>query len=582
MGNRMRMYYIKFSYLFIIGAIALVAVDVLQLKIPNIIGSIVDDIDNNLLTKNTLKGFVKDMIIIIIVMFAGRFLWRVSITGASYLIETNIKKKMYRHLLNLPLEYYVRNKNGAILSLFTSDAKVLRQYFGGGTLMIVDASFLGIYTFYKMIKLNVGLSLISMIPLLAVAVISGILGHLMNKKFLESQEAYDEASSFAAENFRGLFVIKAFAREQIAIKRFKNVNQKNKDKSLNYQKYRILLEVITEILIWSIGALSIGYGGYLVYQTKKGIGDFSVGDLSRFFSYFIIINWPMFAVSYFIDFYSQARASSKRINTFLNEEEVKDDEKKNLALSGEKIEFKNLSFNYPDDEALVIKNLNLEIKKGEFVGVIGRTGSGKSSLFDSMLKFYDVKPGMIFIDNYDISDLSVGSVRDVIGYVDQENFLFSDTILNNVSFIDDNPNEEKAINAMKESNVYDNIIKFKDSYNQVLGERGVTLSGGQKERVAISRALYKNPKILILDDSTSAVDAKTEKDIVRMIKEERGDKITILSSNKLSSVKSADKILVLDKGELVGLGTHSDLIKSCEVYKEIYNLQGLDGGDYDE
>lgn len=582
MGNRMRMYYIKFSYLFIIGAIALVAVDVLQLKIPNIIGSIVDDIDNNLLTKNTLKGFVKDMIIIIIVMFAGRFLWRVSITGASYLIETNIKKKMYRHLLNLPLEYYVRNKNGAILSLFTSDAKVLRQYFGGGTLMIVDASFLGIYTFYKMIKLNVGLSLISMIPLLAVAVISGILGHLMNKKFLESQEAYDEASSFAAENFRGLFVIKAFAREQIAIKRFKNVNQKNKDKSLNYQKYRILLEVITEILIWSIGALSIGYGGYLVYQTKKGIGDFSVGDLSRFFSYFIIINWPMFAVSYFIDFYSQARASSKRINTFLNEEEVKDDEKKNLALSGERIEFKNLSFNYPDDEALVIKNLNLEIKKGEFVGVIGRTGSGKSSLFDSMLKFYDVKPGMIFIDNYDISDLSVGSVRDVIGYVDQENFLFSDTILNNVSFIDDNPNEEKAINAMKESNVYDNIIKFKDSYNQVLGERGVTLSGGQKERVAISRALYKNPKILILDDSTSAVDAKTEKDIVRMIKEERGDKITILSSNKLSSVKSADKILVLDKGELVGLGTHSDLIKSCEVYKEIYNLQGLDGGDYDE
>lgn len=582
MGNRMRMYYIKFSYLFIIGAIALVAVDVLQLKIPNIIGSIVDDIDNNLLTKNTLKGFVKDMIIIIIVMFAGRFLWRVSITGASYLIETNIKKKMYRHLLNLPLEYYVRNKNGAILSLFTSDAKVLRQYFGGGTLMIVDASFLGIYTFYKMIKLNVGLSLISMIPLLAVAVISGILGHLMNKKFLESQEAYDEASSFAAENFRGLFVIKAFAREQIAIKRFKNVNQKNKDKSLNYQKYRILLEVITEILIWSIGALSIGYGGYLVYQTKKGIGDFSVGDLSRFFSYFIIINWPMFAVSYFIDFYSQARASSKRINTFLNEEEVKDDEKKNLALSGERIEFKNLSFNYPDDEALVIKNLNLEIKKGEFVGVIGRTGSGKSSLFDSMLKFYDVKPGMIFIDNYDISDLSVGSVRDVIGYVDQENFLFSDTILNNVSFIDDNPNEEKAINAMKESNVYDNIIKFKESYNQVLGERGVTLSGGQKERVAISRALYKNPKILILDDSTSAVDAKTEKDIVRMIKEERGDKITILSSNKLSSVKSADKILVLDKGELVGLGTHSDLIKSCEVYKEIYNLQGLDGGDYDE
>lgn len=585
MGNKIRIYYLKFIYLFIIGAIALVLVDVFQLRIPNIIGKIIDGLDTSSLNKNILKDFVFDMIIIILILFLGRFLWRVAISGGSHLIEADLKKKLYNHLLEMPLEYYVREKNGSILSLFTSDSRVIRNFFGGGTLMIVDALFLGGYTLYKMIRLNLMLSLLCFIPLLIVAITSGVLGHLMNKKFLESQDAYDKLSDFASENFRGLFVIKAFARERIMAERFKKINENNKNKNLSFARYSVALELTTQILVWSIGALIIGYGGYLVYQSKyNGVGSFSVGDLTRFFSYFVTINWPMFAVSYFIDFYSQARASAKRINKLLDEEpKVLDkSDSKDIELSGNSIKFHNLTFNYPDDETPVIKGLSLEIKKGDFIGVIGKTGSGKSSLFDCMLRFYNINPNMIFIDGYDIMDIKIKNVRDLIGYVDQENFLFSDKIISNVGFSEDALDRAKAINAMKVSNVYDNVVLFSEGEDTVLGERGVSVSGGQKERIAISRAIYKNPGVLILDDSLSAVDAKTEKDIIKMIKNERGNMITILSSNRISSVKNASKILVLDNGEMVGFDTHDELLKSCQIYKEIYDLQFLDGGDIDE
>ena len=583
MGKRISIYYLKFIYLFLIGAISLVIVDVLQLRIPGIIGKIIDGIDENTLVKSDLKEFIQQMIIIILIMFVGRFLWRVAITGTSHFVEADLKKKMFKHLQTMSIEYYTKNKNGSSISLFTSDVRMIRMYFGVGTLMIIDALFLGIYTFYKMLKLSVSLSLLSFIPLLCIAIISGILGHIMNLKFLDNQKTYDEITSYGEESFRGVPVIKAFARERLFMSKFKKLNLEYKNKNLSLNKLSIALEIITEVLVWTLGALIIGYGGYLAYNYKvHGSGDFSIGDLTKFFSYFVIINWPMFAVSRFIDLHSQAKASAKRINKLFDENPVVYDSKdsKYIELKGESIKFNNLSFNYPDDEELVIKNINFEIKKGEFIGVIGKTGSGKSSLFDILLRFYNCDKGMLYVDGYDIMDLKIKSINDLIGYVDQENFMFSDSIINNVCFDGEENNEELAISAMKMSNVYDNVINFTNSYNTILGERGVSISGGQKERFAISRALYKDPNVLILDDSLSAVDAQTEKEIINLIKNYRKDKITILSSNRISSVKKADNILVLDKGKVVGFAPHDELLKNCEIYQEIYNLQLLEGGDF--
>lgn len=583
MGKRISIYYLKFIYLFLIGAISLVIVDVLQLRIPGIIGKIIDGIDENTLVKSDLKEFIQQMIIIILIMFVGRFLWRIAITGTSHFVEADLKKKMFKHLQTMSIEYYTKNKNGSTISLFTSDVRMIRMYFGVGTLMIIDALFLGIYTFYKMLKLSVSLSLLSFIPLLCIAIISGILGHIMNLKFLDNQKTYDEITSYGEESFRGVPVIKAFARERLFMSKFKKLNLEYKNKNLSLNKLSIALEIITEVLVWTLGALIIGYGGYLAYNYKvHGSGDFSIGDLTKFFSYFVIINWPMFAVSRFIDLHSQAKASAKRINKLFDENPVVYDKEdsKYIELKGESIKFNNLSFNYPDDEELVLKNISFEIKKGEFIGVIGKTGSGKSSLFDILLRFYNCDKGMLYVDGYDIMDLKIKSINDLIGYVDQENFMFSDSIINNVCFAGEENNEELAISSMKMSNVYDNVINFTNSYNTILGERGVSISGGQKERLAISRALYKDPNVLILDDSLSAVDAQTEKEIINLIKNYRKDKITILSSNRISSVKKADNILVLDKGKVVGFAPHDELLKNCEIYQEIYNLQLLEGGDF--
>ena len=583
MGKRISIYYLKFIYLFLIGAISLVIVDVLQLRIPGIIGKIIDGIDENTLVKSDLKEFIQQMIIIILIMFVGRFLWRIAITGTSHFVEADLKKKMFKHLQTMSIEYYTKNKNGSTISLFTSDVRMIRMYFGVGTLMIIDALFLGIYTFYKMLKLSFSLSLLSFIPLLCIAIISGILGHIMNLKFLDNQKTYDEITSYGEESFRGVPVIKAFARERLFMSKFKKLNLEYKNKNLSLNKLSIALEIITEVLVWTLGALIIGYGGYLAYNYKvHGSGDFSIGDLTKFFSYFVIINWPMFAVSRFIDLHSQAKASAKRINKLFDENPVVYDKEdsKYIELKGESIKFNNLSFNYPDDEELVLKNISFEIKNGEFIGVIGKTGSGKSSLFDILLRFYNCDKGMLYVDGYDIMDLKIKSINDLIGYVDQENFMFSDSIINNVCFAGEENNEELAISSMKMSNVYDNVINFTNSYNTILGERGVSISGGQKERLAISRALYKDPNVLILDDSLSAVDAQTEKEIINLIKNYRKDKITILSSNRISSVKKADNILVLDKGKVVGFAPHDELLKNCEIYQEIYNLQLLEGGDF--
>lgn len=585
MSKRITFYYIKYIYLFLIGILALVCVDVFQLRVPKIIGVIVDKLQTNSLTKSNLKEFLWEMIIIIIVMAIGRFLWRIAIIGVSHFIERDLKQKMYDKAMNLPIQYYVENKSGSILSYFTSDMAVIRKWFGTGTLMIIDALFLGLYTFYKMLRLNYKLALISMIPLLLIAIFSGIIGKMMNKKFLENQQAFDELTTYTTETFRGLFVLKAFVREREELKRFKKINKNNYDKSISFNYSSICLNVITELLVWSIGAIIIGYGGYTAYRyTKFGEGSFTAGDLTVFFSYFVTITWPMFAISRLIDLSAQARASSKRIDAFFNEKEIVKDSLNTIdcPIKGDSIRFNNLTFNYPLDDKKVLKNINFEIKKGEFVGFIGKTGSGKSSIFDLILRFYNIDSDMLYIDSIDIMKLKIENVRNAIGYVDQENFLFSDKIINNVCFKGKENDEQRAIEALKMANVYDAVVKFDNGLDTVLGERGVSVSGGQKERLSIARALYTDPKILILDDSLSAVDAKTEKEIIHMIKEYRKDKITILSSNRISSIKNADKIIVLNKGEVEGIGSHDMLIKTSPTYIEINNLQSLEGGVYDE
>ena len=475
------------------------------------------------------------------------------------------------------------------MAYFTNDLEVIQRCFGQATILIVDALFLGILAYIKMIRLSWRISLFALIPLLLILVGSVFIERVMKKRFLEKQEAYEHLSDFANENFSGISVIKAFVKEDNEKERFSKINLENKKVNLRFVKISIIVEVTFTFLLSLIIVILVYFCSDQVLAGAKmldGETEFNVGNMSELISYFDTLIWPMFAISQLINLRAQGKASLKRITKILDTEvKIKDDEDvdTNTDIKGE-ILFKNLSFNYPDSNIDVLHDINLHIKQGEFVGVIGRTGSGKSTFVDILLRTYNLHKNELFIDGVDIMKLPFKKVRDSIGYVPQDNFLFSDTISNNISFAYDEADMARVENAAKLSTVHENIIDFKDQYKTILGERGVTLSGGQKQRVAIARALIKNPKILILDDSVSAVDTKTEEEILSNLREIRKGKTTIIIAHRISTVKDLDKIVVLDNGTISGIGTNDELVNSNEEYKELVRLQSLEqeveGGNF--
>ena len=577
-GKRIGKYYLRYSWLLILGVAALVAVDFFQLRIPEIYGRIIDGLDPTTaatLSKDVLLELCYNIFWIVAVLAVGRFLWRICFFCSANNTETGFRADMFDHAKDLSQQYYKTNKVGNIMSLFTNDLETINECVGEGTLMLFDALTLGVMAIVKMAQLNWKLTLFALIPMAFLGSVGVIMCKYMTKKWEERQEAYSELSDFTQESFSGIAVVKAFVKEMKELSAFKYINKHNEDVNVSFTKISVLLDVMVSLFVGSVVTIIIGYGGWLAHE-----GVFSVAHLVMFISYFSTITWPVMAIAMLIEMTSRGQASLKRINEFLDTPiDVKDREgvKEIQDVKGD-IEFRNLTFKYPDGERDVLKNISFKISAGENVGIIGKTGAGKSTIVDLMLRTYNIEDGTYFVDGQDVNDVSIRSLRSAIAYVPQDNFLFSDTIASNIAFAFGENEVDKAriINVSKMADVDSDISSFKDGYNTILGERGVTISGGQKQRTSIARALMKNACILILDDSLSAVDTKTEENILEGLRQNRAGKTTIYIAHRISTVKNLDKIILIDGGEIVDIGSHDELLSRCDEYQRTVKLQELE------
>lgn len=570
-GKNINRYYLKYLHYILLGIIALLLVDIYQLKFPEIVRDVIDGVHEGWLTMDELRSFLKQILIIALIMFVGRFLWRFALFGNGVRIEGDLRERMFAHMEGLSQRYFQENKTGALMALFTNDLQTIRRAFGAGTLMLVDALFLGTLAFRKMFLINKTLTFISLIPLVIIAICGVILGRHMRKKFSEMQKAFANLSDFTQESFSGIAVIKAFVKEAKELMAFRKINKENRDKNISFVKTAVLLQVLISLFINSVVVLIMGYGGYLVF--KKTL---SIGMLTEFISYFSSMIWPMMAIGNLINLRSQGTASLKRIDKLLNEPyEIADPEDAvSFEIKGE-IEFRDFSFSYPDGQR-ALEGISFKIEAGESLGIIGRTGCGKTTIADVLLRIHNIEEEKVFIDGVDLMKIKFRDLREAIGYVPQDNFLFSDTIANNINFSKETLDMDEVITAAKLADVHDNIIEFPDQYDSVLGERGTTVSGGQKQRIAIARALIKDAQILIMDDSVSAVDTNTEKTILENLRRVRKGKTTILIAHRISTVQSMDKIALLDEGRLIGFGTHDELLETCPEYRKMVELQMLE------
>lgn len=417
------------------------------------------------------------------------------------------------------------------------------------------------------------LTLFSLIPMVLMLAIGIIVGKYITMKWDARQQAFSDLSDFAQESFSGIAVIKAFVKEFKELLAFRWLNKKNEKANVAYTKISTLLNICVTLFVESVICVILGYGGYLVYLKK-----FDSGQLMEFIGYFNSIVWPIMAITDLIDMTSRGKASLNRVSELLDtKNEVID---KPTATAVEKvdgeIEFRNLTFRHPDADYDALINVSFKIQAGESIGVIGKTGCGKTTVADLILRCYNVPDGTLFVDGKDVNDITIKSLRNFCAYVPQDNYLFGDTIANNIAFATGKADMRKIIRSAQLADVDDNISGFQHGYDTVLGEHGVTVSGGQKQRISIARALIKDAPILILDDSVSAVDTDTEKVILSNLKESRLGKTTILIAHRVSTVRNMDKVLYMDGGKVVGFGTHEQLIEQCPDYKNMVELQKLE------
>lgn len=565
------------------GIVALVFVDYFQLILPRLYRIVVNGMNGGMVSVGgRMVPFTMDVlldevcrpaIIVILVMVAGRFLWRVCFYGAAIKVETDLRNRMFDHCKELSQDYFQVNKVGNLMSLFTNDLDTVQECFGDGILMLCDALLLGLLAFYKMWRMDRALTGLSMIPMALLFIVGTVMFRAMKAKWEIRQEAFSRLSDFSQESFSGLAVIKAFVKEYLELKEFQKLNLENEEVNVAYTRISMLLDILTILFVESVICVILGYGGYLVY-----CGRFDAGQLVEYIVYFDSIIWPVMAVSMLIEKTSRGKASLHRIDALLEAEITVKDRPGVTELThmrGE-IEFKRLSFRYPDGETDALRDVSFTIHAGESVGVVGRTGSGKTILADLILRAYNVPDGTLFIDGHDVNTVSIRSVRAGCSYVPQDNFLFSDTIENNISFAVDEADDALVERAARLSDVHDDIKDFTAGYRTILGERGVTVSGGQKQRISIARALLKDAAVLILDDSVSAVDMKTEKVILENLLEERKGKTTILIAHRISTVERMDKILFIEEGQVRAVGTHESLCESCMAYRRMVELQRLE------
>ena len=582
-GTHINKYYVKYAGWLLLGLAALVLVDYIQLIIPNLYQQVINgvnlgwvEVDGQRLPFDLdflLDRICLPMVWIIIAMVVGRFLWRICIFGAAIKVETGLRNEMFDHAKDLSRQFYQENKVGGLMSLFTNDLETVQDCYGSGFLMFFDALLLGGLSVIKMWGMDPVMTGLSMIPMALLLASSAVVGRYMMKKWDIRQAAFSKLSDFSQESFSGIAVIKAFVKEAKELLAFQRLNRENERANVDFTRASVLLRILVTLFVESVICIILGYGGWLVWR-----GDFNAGELMEFIGYFNAIVWPIMAVSELIDMTSRGRASLKRISELLDAKQDVIDRPGVHELENVKgdIEFRHLTFRYPDGEYDALQDVSFTIRAGENVGLVGRTGSGKTTLVDLLLRTCNVPDGTVFLDGNDVNAVAIRDVRQAVAYVPQDNFLFSDTISRNIGFTTSAPDENKVAAAAVLADVDNDVRGFSEGYRTVLGERGVTVSGGQKQRISIARALMKDAPILILDDSVSAVDTSTERAILDNLRSTRNGRTTILIAHRISTIEQMDRIIFIDDGKVAATGRHEELYDTCSAYRHMVDLQKLE------
>ena len=554
-------------YLF--GIVFLIIVDICQLIPPKLIGFITDNISKGTASKGLLLKYIVLIVLVAALMAVGRYVWRIFIVGSSRYVEYDIRNKFFTHLQGLSTNFYDENKTGDLMALATNDLNAVRMALGQGVIMIIDAIVLTIATIVIMLSINVRLTLLSLLPLPFVSLVSLKFGKIMHRKFTKVQEAFSKLTDMVQENFSGIRIIKSFVQEESEFQKFDVENTNNFKTNMSLIRIWGLFSPLIEFIA-SLGlVLLVALGGvYVIY------GNISLGEFIAFNMYLANLIWPMMAIGWVINLIQRGFASLERIEKILKEKPEIFDVNTNAqaTLKGD-IVIKDLSFKYKTMEKPALCNISLTVKSGQTLGIVGRTGSSKTTLVELLLRLYNIEDGKIFINNEDINRIPLNTLRENIGFVSQDSFLFASEISENINLAFEELDMEKITQSTKDADIYDNIMDFPMGFETIVGERGVTLSGGQKQRTSIARALIKNPDILILDDCLSAVDAKTEVKILQNLKRIMKEKTSIIISHRISAVKDADTIIVLEEGEIIQRGNHAELINEVGIYKDIYEKQ---------
>ena len=564
----------KYKWNYLIGIAILIVIDVLQTDVPLIVGDTIDAMEQGRFTAALVRTQLIHLGVIAVIVFLGRIFWRWFIFGSARKIERDMRNDLYSHLQTLSASFFQEHKAGEIMAYMTSDIEAVRMVFAVTVMMGMDTLTIGLSTLYKMMtRIDVRLSVVAFIPLILVALTTTLLGGEMHRRFTRKQEAFADLSDFVQEKLGGIKVIKAFVQEKKEWENFDRSNRAAQDANIKMARMAAFMFPFMRMVAGFSMALAIAYGGYIAI-----LGRISVGNFASFVQFLNMLVWPMAAIGRIINIMTQGSASMKRLETILHAKAdiVDGPEAVSEGIPAGTVEARDLTFAYPGEDKPVLEHVSFTLEKGKTLGIVGRTGSGKTSLVNLMMRVFDPEKDMLYIGGREIHQIPLADLRRAVGYVPQDNFLFSDTISANIAFGDRSKTQDDVVAAAKAACVHDNIVDFADGYETMVGERGVSLSGGQKQRIAIARALILDPEILILDDSVSAVDTDTEEKILQHLRETRAGKTNIIIAHRISTLQGADQILVIDEGRIAERGNHEQLLARNGIYADMYHRQLLE------
>lgn len=555
---------------YIIGILALSLVSVFNLIPPKVIGNIVDKIEAGNLTNSQLFINIIYLVLAAFIMYGLRYVWRVYIFGAAYNLGRILRFRLFQHFTKMSPSFYQKYRTGDLMAHATNDVNAVVMVAGGGVMSAVDASITALVTLFTMVFLiSAKLTLIAVIPLPFLAYATNKLGEKNHQSFKEAQESFSDLNNKVQESVSGIRVTKSFGYGNDEINSFGETNKKVFSKNIIASKYNALFDPMVLVFVGLSYTLTLIFGGIFISR-----GEISVGNLVTFVTYLDMLVWPLQAIGWLFNIGQRGDVSYTRIEKLLAEENDVVEKENTIPAHNGRLEYNINSFSYVGEETL--SDIKFAIDKGQTLGIVGVTGSGKTTLLKLLLREYDVEDGSINLNNHNIKDYKLNDLRSLIGYVPQDQVLFAMSIKENIRFADTKYTDKQVGDITKVCGIYDDIVNMTDGFDTIIGERGVSLSGGQKQRMAMSRALIMNPEILILDDSLSAVDAKTEHLILENLKEERSGKTTIITAHRLSAIVHADLIIVMDNGKIIERGTHDQLIAQDGWYKETYNTQQLE------